>query len=193
MLNKISFFVCPVLLISGFLATAAAADEDTGRTRRTHSKVRKATTVEEEKFPSACRAVWLPPTGAIMPSDTASRPRTNLSFPLAWGLILVVTLSPSGGTNATLTRTRLLARGQYNFGGTIPFIRHSWVGAGLGAVWDNERNATDLNFGWAPAVGFDIPLDEAARFSLGANANYLFVSGAKPDVFALNGVAKYWF
>ena len=71
-------------------------------------------------------------------------------------------------------------------------IRYSWIGGGVGPVWDNEHSV-QTNFGTEPSVGFDVPIDDAATYSLGANANYLFVGGSRPDVFALNAVAKYWF
>lgn len=112
-------------------------------------------------------------------------------IPFGLGVELSGYVSDHQGDEATLTRTRLLAKGTYNFGGTIPVIKHSYVGVALGPVWDNVRNQIDMNFGIAPQVGFDIPVID--HLTLGANANYLFVGGAKPDVFALNGVAKYWF
>lgn len=102
--------------------------------------------------------------------------------------------SGQGATPAT-TRVRALATMAYNFGGSTPVIRNSYIGAGLGPVFDNIRSSTDLELGFAPMVGFDIPLASEAEphMSLGANASYLFVGGAKSDVFALNGAAKYWF
>lgn len=101
-------------------------------------------------------------------------------------------VSPAGDGEATLTRTKLLGKANYNLGGNIPVIKYSYAGLGIGAVWDNERNSDYVNLGIAPQIGFDIPIPQT-KFTLGANANYMFVSGGKDDVFALNGLAKYWF
>jgi len=89
-----------------------------------------------------------------------------------------------------------VARGTYNFGGTIPVVRHSYVGAAAGAVFD--RN-TDFDGNWlasGPVAGFDIPVREVANdrsVTLGAQAQYLFVEGSAPDSMSLNAQAKFWF
>ncbi|MBX3022913.1 MAG: hypothetical protein KF799_14660 [Bdellovibrionales bacterium] len=113
-------------------------------------------------------------------------------IPLGVAIELSGYVSPAVDNEATLTRTRLLGKANYNFGGDIPVVKNSYVGIGLGPVWDNVLNTDSLQLGIAPQIGFDIPITRT-KFSLGANANYLFVSGAKADVFALNGMAKYWF
>jgi len=97
------------------------------------------------------------------------------------------------GTSAALTRTALLGKAMYNFAGTIPVIRYSHVGAQLGGVWDNVNHNGDLNLGWGPLLGFDIPLEAQGAYTLGANANYLFVGGSKADVLAVNAIVKRWF
>jgi hypothetical protein len=101
----------------------------------------------------------------------------------------------SDGPNPGLTRTKLLGKGLYNFGGTIPVIRYSYVGAGLGPVYDNVNNDQEWNLGFSPVAGFDIPLNRAAdsRFSLGATVAYLIVTGDNPDALSANGTVKYWF
>lgn len=94
-------------------------------------------------------------------------------------------------------RARLLVRGTYNFGGTIPVIRHSYVGAGIGATMGSDRTLLTS----APMVGFDIPVwdinPDAAMsghlFTLGLHAKLLITEGSEPDAFAMNGVVKYWF
>jgi hypothetical protein len=93
---------------------------------------------------------------------------------------------------ATLTRTKLLYKAGYNFGGTIPVIKDSYAALGFGPIFDNIRNRMDVELGVSPIVGFDIPITDSA-YSLGANASYMFVGGPNNDAFALNGVAKYWF
>lgn len=103
-------------------------------------------------------------------------------------------VSDHTGNSPTLTRTELLYKTAYNFGGDIPFIKFTYLGGLLGPVFDNIEGTTDVNLGIAPVAGFDIPLrDWAPHLSLGANASYLFLIGPKPDVFALNGTVKYWF
>ena len=100
--------------------------------------------------------------------------------------------SDGDGNNPSYTRTRLLGKVNYHFGGTRVILKDSYVGVGLGPIWDNVSGDDKIQLGFAPQVGFDIPLT-GTKYSLGANANYLFVTGSSPDAFALNGVAKYWF
>ncbi len=95
-----------------------------------------------------------------------------------------------------LTRTTLLGRGTYNFGGSIPVINRSYVGAMLGPVWDSESTNDGVRFGIGPVVGFDLPLGKEITertVTLGLNARYLFVNENVADTFALNGAMKYWF
>ena len=101
----------------------------------------------------------------------------------------------SDGPDAGMTRTKLLGKGMYNFGGTTPVIRHSYVGAGVGPVYDNLNNEQDLNIGLAPLAGFDIPLAKkpSEYLSLGASVAYLIVTGNNADAFSANGALKYWF
>jgi len=97
--------------------------------------------------------------------------------------------SRSGGED--LERTAALFRGTYNFGGTTPFLRSTYLGLEAGLIF--KSGSTSLAS--APVVGFDIPLQpEAHRFvSLGANARYLIVEGGEPDAFSVNGAVKYWY
>lgn len=99
-----------------------------------------------------------------------------------------------GSQPQDLKRTNILARATYNLGGSIPVIRHSFAGLGLGAVIDNGAYK-GTHSGVAPMLGFDIPLMEATRqfVSLGLAAKYVFVSGPSPDSTSLNGAVKYWF
>jgi hypothetical protein len=113
---------------------------------------------------------------------------------IPYGAAVELSLADQPDQSSTLTRTKLLFKGNYNFGGNIPVIKNSYVGLGLGPVFDRLNGANDLELGVAPQIGFDIPVGEKpSMWSLGANADYLFVGGAKSQVFALNGVAKYWF
>ena len=93
-----------------------------------------------------------------------------------------------------LDRTTLLIKGTYNFGGTTPVIKDSFVGLGVGGIAKND--GTD--FAVAPLVGFDIPLEaekskERNMMSLGASAKYTFVSSSDPNGLSVNAVLKYWY
>jgi hypothetical protein len=100
--------------------------------------------------------------------------------------------SGAKGLSPTVTRTELLYKAAYNFVGDIPVVKYSYAGVALGPVFDNVRNHLDTELGVAPLLGFDIPVG-MSQYTLGANANYMFVGGPNNDVFAVNGVAKYWF
>ena len=103
----------------------------------------------------------------------------------------------ANGRHENMRRTLALARGTYNFGGDLAVIRHSYVGGLLGPAIDDGSSHNGVHLGLGPIIGFDIPLtttDDTQRgLTLGANAKYLFVNDAAPDLFALNGVVKYWF
>jgi len=94
-----------------------------------------------------------------------------------------------------LVRTKLLAKGTYNFGGGIPVIKHSYVGLAIGPMLESLAGDDELYIGTAPMLGFDIPLREKSHdyLSLGLNARYLISSSGSPDAFTVNGMMKYWF
>ncbi|MGE0764609.1 MAG: hypothetical protein AB7N80_15140 [Bdellovibrionales bacterium] len=106
------------------------------------------------------------------------------------------TFSSNGQGKADLDRSHLLARGTYNFSGNT-FVRHTFLGAGAGVVRDTSGDDTDTRMGLAVLGGFDVPIAgstvERREFTVGANANYLFVSNSGADTFSLNGALKYWF
>jgi hypothetical protein len=100
------------------------------------------------------------------------------------------------GTGNKLDRTSLMAKGTYNFGGTIPIIRNSFVGAALGPVFDTA-GTDSTNVGAKVLAGLDFPLTASGltqekSFSLGATAQYLAVLRAD-DSFIVNAQLKYWF
>lgn len=111
-------------------------------------------------------------------------------IPFGLGLNLSnMTSTNNDGVN--YTQTTLLGRGTYNFGGSIPVVKDSYVGLGFGPAFlgDGTKLAS------APIVGFDIALTRAERgyLSLGANVSYLITEGSSPDSGIVNGVVKYWF
>lgn len=108
----------------------------------------------------------------------------------------VLTVSDYNSTPGNkLTRTSAMAKVGYNFGGTLPFIRYSYAAMAMGPMWENATNSNQLALGFKPSVGFDYPLDKVmdSALSLGMNANYLLTTSSNPDVFAVNGVLKYWY
>lgn len=95
-------------------------------------------------------------------------------------------------TGDKLKRTSVLAKAVYNLGGDIMLIRDSYVGFGVGAVFQDD----DTTLASAPLVGFDIPIrdrNDQASISLGANAKFLTVEGDEPDALSINGIVKYWY
>lgn len=116
-------------------------------------------------------------------------------IPIGYGIELSTSAAERKSREDDLSRTKLLGRATYNFGGDTPVIRHSYLGAVAGAVWDTTSDRTATNFGWGPLAGFDIPIGWEVRksFSLGLNAKYLMVAGGATDAFSLNGMMKYWF
>lgn len=93
-------------------------------------------------------------------------------------------------------RTSLTIEGKYNFGGTIPVVRHSYVGIGVGPAWESGSvDDEGLALVFYPQAGFDLPLESIvqAPISFGLNANYLVASRSLPDTFNLTGVIKYWY
>jgi hypothetical protein len=94
-----------------------------------------------------------------------------------------------GADNELYRRTTLLARGTYNFGGDTPVIRYSYLGLAAGPVFLHD--GTEL--GVAPIMGFDVPITEDHRCSLGFIAKYLFVTSDDPNSLMTSAAVKYWF
>lgn len=92
-------------------------------------------------------------------------------------------------TGSDSSRTAVLAKGTYNFGGSTTIIRNSYAGVGLGSIIRDDNSY----FAGGPLVGFDIPVTDEGMWTLGANAKYLFIDGVEPDALAVNAAIKYWF
>ena len=88
-------------------------------------------------------------------------------------------------------RDTVILKGTYNFGGTTPVIKDSYLGLGLGTVLKSDGTSLVV----APLAGFDIPLkhDEAQFVSIGAATRYAIVNDGEADTFSLSGVVKYWY
>ncbi len=177
---------------------ASAATENTGQTSRTFVKPTEPVNQSD----------WKPHIGAMIGManpegnfDSAFQYGIDIGFqpyiPFGAGIEISTGQSDrdNNGRHENLRRTQALARATYNFGGTIPVIRHSYFGGALGPVIDSNSPYEGVHLGVAPLIGFDIPLREVTQksLSLGMNAKYIFVNDAAPDTFALNGIVKYWF
>lgn len=94
-----------------------------------------------------------------------------------------------------LTRTKLLAKGSYNFGGGVPVIKDSYVGFGAGPMLETYGSSTEVAVGIMPYLGFDIPLQRKSHdfMTAGLAARYLTTTSGGPDAFTVNGALKYWF
>jgi hypothetical protein len=186
-------FGTAIVSFSSSTTFAAVENDSSTGVSKTLPAIRRAEGVDETK-----------PTLGILGgiTSTADQNRIGSSIALEYAMQPVVPfgaavelgIADQHDQLATISRTKLLFKGNYNFGGTIPVIKNSYLGLGLGPVWDRVNGTNDVELGVVPQIGFDIPIGERpANWSLGANANYLFVGGAKSQVLALNGVAKYWF
>lgn len=114
-------------------------------------------------------------------------------IPFGVGLEIDQTFADGRGESDDLNRLTVLGKGTYNFGGTLPVLRESYVGLGLGAVIDNGKSTLAM----APLAGFDLPLKYFpagdSMLSLGAMARYTMVKPGHSDLFALTGMVKYWY
>jgi hypothetical protein len=186
--------VCVAALTISSWGYAAASDSPPGQSK-TMPSMREAQTQAELK-PSIGLSAGITDTNDNRRNAPSWAVEAGFQPYIPFGVALEVGgyVSDHKDNTPSLTRTKLLVKGNYNFGGDTPVIKDSYVGLGIGPVWDNVAHRIDTELGIAPQIGFDIPLGQApSNFTLGANANYMFVGGAKPDVFALNGIAKYWF
>lgn len=109
---------------------------------------------------------------------------------IPFGLSLELSTSRFDGNDDELhKRSTILTRGTYNFGGDTPVIKYAYVGAATGPVFLHDGT----EWGFAPLLGFDVPLDVAHTWSLGYSARYLFVTSKDPDSLITSGTLKYWF
>lgn len=197
MTNKV-LWVCTLGLCLWVTSIASAQDTNGGDMRGTLPEVRDTMTQSQLKPHLGIMAGMSNPEASY---DAALEVGVDLGFQ-AWtpfGVGVEVSHLSSRRDSAfgdrNLDRTNILAKGLYNFGGTQPVLRYSYVGLGLGGVID-ATGYQGTHTGVAPLAGFDIPLgprntDEAA-FSLGLGTKYVFVGGPSPDYFAINGLVKYW-
>jgi hypothetical protein len=179
--------------VAVFLAVSVNAQ--TTRTGETSSTFPKATPSDMQTMSPhvGVKAGFASPEGSY---DSAPEIGIDVGFqpyiPFGLGAAITTSKNTPKGAGRELERTSILARGTYNFGGSAPVIKNSWVGIAAGPVL--RSNGTDI--GMAPIVGFDIPMREASSnyLSLGADAKYLvMVNSDEADALSINGTVKYWF
>ncbi|MDX9730594.1 MAG: hypothetical protein RBT63_02380 [Bdellovibrionales bacterium] len=93
-----------------------------------------------------------------------------------------------------LERTTVLVRATYNFGGSTPILKDSYVGLATGPTINQDATY----FALAPVVGFDIPVREwsgeyLSSVTVGLDAKYMMVSSDDANGLSVNGALKYWF
>ena len=112
-------------------------------------------------------------------------------IPFSFGAEVLGMVARTKDTTSVLTRTRVLAKASYNFGGDIIILKNTYVSLGLGPVFDNESGTLDTRLGIVPAIGMDFMLGESG-WSAGVNFGYMFLTAGNQS-FTANGVMKYWF
>lgn len=138
---------------------------------------------------------FVPDDGSVATTNVGIDFMFQPRIPFAFGMEATHAEPESTVTGKRLKHTSVLAKAQYNFGGTTPVIRSSYLGLGAGV--QVQESAT--RFAAAPIVGFDILLaneNEVSHMSLGANAKYLYVEGNEDvdsNAVSLNGVLKFWY
>jgi hypothetical protein len=199
-MKRSSAFSFSALVLLAMVGVQSAVAQDSSGVSKTVPETRKPMNDSETK-PHIGLLGGMADT-ANSSRDTAVEYGVTVGFQplIPWGAGLQLSRYSAGTDDAggdDLNRTKLLARGSFNFGGQTPVLRYSYVELAAGPIFDEVDERWDIELGVAPGLGFDIPIakDEVdnTRYTLGANANYLFVTGSNPETFALNGALKYWF
>jgi len=115
----------------------------------------------------------------------------NAGFQPAKQLAVGVDVSSSKLDDANQhQRTTGLVSAAYVIGGDVPVIRNTYIGAGGGPIFIDNK----VKWAYAPLVGFDVPLKERAHdyMSLGLAAKYL-INQDTPDSLSAGAAVKYWF
>lgn len=184
-----------VLCIFTFVGVSAQAVENlTGTTTSTFPQPTRVN--EEETYrPHVGLTAGVVDTAENF--DNASEVGLDVGFQpyIPFGAGIEFGYSRSDKGSEELERTKVLARGTYNFGGDIAVIRHSYIGLGLGPVFDRYEGKNATNVGFMQTVGFDVPLKaqfERNSLSLGLNVSHLMVS-SRPSATSAGAMLKYWY
>jgi len=175
-------------LLTGSISGFAQEMETAGKTEGTFPEVRQVEQKDDYKLHMGLNG------GVHVPEGNAnSTPEFGISvgyqpyIPFGLGAEVNTAKLDDGSDDQ---RTSVFARGTYNFGGDVAVLKNSWVGVLGGPVIIGDN----FEWGWAPTLGFDIPLSDQAHdfISLGLNAKYMFVSDS-PDAFSAAAAVKYWY
>ena len=177
----------PLIAILFFISSFCFADDLT-------PELRAATTDELRKPHIGLNAGVGSPEGSFNPGGQYSI-EYGLQPYIPFGLAIEGGYAYFTDNAANLSRTSLLLKGSYNFGGDIPVIRYSYIGLATGAAWEDSTLSEGLAILVVPQIGFDIPIENLveAPLSLGFNGAYTISSRGTPDVFTASGVVKYWY
>lgn len=87
-------------------------------------------------------------------------------------------------------RTLVLAQMAYKLGGDIPVLRRSYIALGAGPAIVKSQ----AKWAIAPAIGFDIPLNNQIHktVSIGLNAKYVGITNSA-DSYVGSAAVKYWY
>jgi hypothetical protein len=126
-------------------------------------------------------------TGGVMGVDVGFQPYS----PLSAGINFAV-----AGPLQDSRRMTLMAKGAYNFGGTLPIIRYSYAGINLGWIHDSSPSFADLArthdyFAFGPTIGFDQPFHRLWTIGAEGKIHSSFESDT-PSSLVILGTLKYW-
>lgn len=136
--------------------------------------------------------------GGYVENDGAYNPTVEYGLDMGWQPYIPfgIGVELTTASNDDLTRSKLLGRFTYNFGGSIALLNRSYIGGAIGPAWDSDSENEGIHLAYAPVlIGFDIPFKEVTEetLSLGMQAKYLVIEGDSPDSLIINGAMKYWF
>lgn len=194
---KISLFACSLMILAA-QSQAFAQEDSAGASREIFPKPKEVTSISEAKPHVGVTAGLAGPTGSYTGvGEFGLNTGVQVFIPISIGLDLARSRT-TRGSNEELTRTKLLTRGAYNFGGPNAFLGHSYVGGLFGLVSDESNvDNTAILTGIGAMAGFDYPVSEftevGSMLTLGGELSYLHVTGNHPGAAGLNAQMKYWF
>jgi hypothetical protein len=197
-LEKVMFKVLfSIALLSGAINSYAQESSHYSSGESESSMENKVTgTIQEEKVSKSVEQKWRAglttgfnsPKGDIGTTTefgitTAFQPLGQVGFGLDAG-------SARLDDAARNHRSTFMFNGLYNFGGDVPVLRTSYVGVGGGPI----VIASKVKWGYAPLVGFDVPMNHKTHdfLSLGLTAKYL-INPNTPNSLSGAAALKYWF
>lgn len=189
--------IIPSMMILGFsLAAVAAPDDDYQESNQVFPDPQRVEFVDEYRPHMGVLG------GFAVPTQSGYNNAANYGIDVGYqpfipfGLALELSRTSSDmalatGATETSSRTKAMVRGTYNFGGSIPVLKSSYLGLGAGPVFASIGDNSYTKLGIMPHIGFDIPVER--HFTLGLAANVLVIPGDEANSWGANGAVKYWF